>query len=123
MLYLLISVLAVALLSGVFGIRNQAVAQAVLSMDGEPIIQIPLEQLKDTGVEEVTSYGYNYRIAYESGRIRFAHADCPDQICVHTGWISRSGELAACVPGHLVLRINAEQDQTENPDDLDVVIR
>lgn len=123
LLYLLILVAAIILLSGVFGIRTQAAAQAVITRDGETILQIPLDQLEETGEENVVANGYHYRITYENGRIRFAEADCPDQICVHTGWISRSGELAACVPGHLILRIEAENGQTADPDDLDVVIR
>lgn len=36
---------------------------------------------------------------------RIAASPCPEQRCVLQGWIRRQGEVAACVPNHLVLRI------------------
>ena len=47
------------------------------------------------------------------GRIRFEKSDCPDKVCVHSGWLRRSGEVAACLPNGFVLKIvlpDAEQD-------------
>lgn len=99
---------------------NQQV-MAVLSQDGEPMMTVSMLDLEAGGSEEITSRGYHYTIDYRDGRIRFAKADCPDQICVHTGWISRSGQLSACVPGHLVLRMESEGDP--DAQDLDVIIR
>ena len=40
-----------------------------------------------------------------NGRIRFERSDCPDKICVHSGWLWRSGEVAACLPNGFVLKI------------------
>lgn len=39
----------------------------------------------------------------------FSSAQCPDQTCVHTGKISRPGELACCLPARLVIRIVANK--------------
>ncbi|MCL2492967.1 MAG: NusG domain II-containing protein [Clostridiales bacterium] len=37
--------------------------------------------------------------------IAFTKSDCPDQICVHTGFISKPGQMAACLPNDLMLKI------------------
>ena len=122
-LYFIITGLAVSLLISFAQMHTGQAVQAVLSLDGEPVVQIAASDLNNQGIIEFDAYGYSYRIEYDQGRIRFAKADCPDQICVHTGWISRSGELAACVPGHLVLRIRSDEVEAPGPEDLDVVIR
>ena len=63
---------------------------------------------------------------FEDGTIRFEASDCPDQVCVQTGWVSRLGQVSACVPGHLILSVNGspvvgEGEGTEP--EVDVIIR
>lgn len=40
-----------------------------------------------------------------SGRARFESAPCRGQICVAQGWLEHPGDVAACVPNRLVLRV------------------
>lgn len=61
------------------------------------------------------SNGIKYDLLLKGGKIRFAKSTCPDQICVHTGLISRSGEIAACVPANVLVRIIKEK-QSQDPD-------
>ena len=54
-----------------------------------------------------------FKISLESGvviegdgnRARFLHSDCPDKVCVNTGWLKTEGEWAACLPNKTVLKI------------------
>ena len=39
------------------------------------------------------------------GQIAFVKSDCPDQVCVRTGFLSRSGQMAACLPNKMLLYI------------------
>lgn len=39
------------------------------------------------------------------GSVFFLHSDCPDQICVHGGKISADGQMLACVPNRLLVKI------------------
>lgn len=39
------------------------------------------------------------------GRIRFEQSGCPDQICVRSGWLSAAGDMAACVPAGVAVRV------------------
>lgn len=44
-------------------------------------------------------------VEVERGRIRVSAADCPDQVCVHQGWISTSASPVVCLPHGLVIEI------------------
>jgi len=49
-------------------------------------------------------------IAVDQGRIRVASADCPDQICVHQGWISDGTVPIVCLPHRLAIEIVGGED-------------
>ena len=44
--------------------------------------------------------------------IAFAEADCPDRICIESGFLRYSGQIAACVPNRIALVVVGRQ--TEN---------
>ena len=66
------------------------------------------------------------------GSIAFVESDCPDQVCVHTGYLRRVGEFAACLPNDLVLIIRPAEvigpDNDDGPtdgsdkDDVDLIV-
>lgn len=41
------------------------------------------------------------------GKVRFMDSPCSTKQCVHQGWISRSGEVAVCLPNRVSIRIPA----------------
>ena len=45
----------------------------------------------------------------DSGQIRVKASTCPEQICVHTGWISKKGQILVCAPNHVLIEINNER--------------
>ena len=47
------------------------------------------------------------------GQIAFVKSDCPDQICVHTGFIGRAGQMAACLPNGLILFLSSAEDYSD----------
>ena len=52
---------------------------------------------------------------YPDGSICFEHSDCPDKICIRTGRISQPGQIAACLPNEIILKIVGES-QSDAPD-------
>lgn len=48
---------------------------------------------------------YHEIIEVEKGRIRFKEADCPDKICVKTGWLTKVGDIAVCLPNKAIIKI------------------
>ena len=44
-------------------------------------------------------------VEIDNGRVRVLNSRCPDQVCVHSGWLSKAGQTAACVPAGVSLRV------------------
>ena len=49
----------------------------------------------------------------KDGQIAFVKSDCPDQVCVHAGFIRSVGQMAACLPNGLVLTLLGVNDYEE----------
>lgn len=56
---------------------------------------------------------------FEDGSICFEESDCPHQLCVKAGKISKPGQFAACLPNGVILKIVATE---EKPGDVDIII-
>lgn len=77
---------------------------AVVTQDGRELKRIQLDSVAAPYTIAVDG-AYHDVISVEKGRIRFSSADCPDRSCVHTGWIDRSGQTAACLPNRTVIKL------------------
>lgn len=124
LLYILIGGLSAVLLLTAPRAAGQSADAATLYQDGQAVRQFTADMLGGQGETSLTVNDFNYVIAWDHGKIRFAAADCPDKICVQTGWISHSGEIAACVPGHLILKVNSSiAEETANTSEVDVILK
>lgn len=121
-----IAAIIVILAAGLFGLAAQVSARpaaaVVLLLDGQVIRTWDADRLMAGGEETLTANGLHYRLEWTEGKIRFAEADCPDQVCVLSGWVGRRGSISACVPGGLILKAVGEPQTTET-DEVDVIIR
>ncbi len=64
--------------------------------------ELPLQEGRTVTVDGVLGESV---IRVSDGRIRFTDSPCPARYCVHTGWIERTGEVAACLPNGIVIEI------------------
>ncbi|MDR0821918.1 MAG: NusG domain II-containing protein [Oscillospiraceae bacterium] len=64
-----------------------------------------------TGAPSVT-------IEVKDGAAAFVASDCPDKVCIHTGFVSVSGQTAVCLPNRVQLRIKGGDDDVN----LDAVV-
>lgn len=48
-------------------------------------------------------------VRVSGGSVCVVDSGCPGQTCVHTGGISAAGEVIACVPNRVVVRIGGER--------------
>ena len=79
---------------------------AVIYLDGQQIDAIDLGAVTEEYTFTVTGRsGLTNDITVEPGRICVTHADCPDQICVDTGWIEDGTRPIVCLPNRLVIEI------------------
>ena len=64
--------------------------------------------------KEITIGDEEYNvILIENGRVRFKEANCKDDVCVKTGWLSKKGEMAVCIPHKTYIKISGTQDEID----------
>lgn len=113
----LILVLAIAAVACVglvatrlMGANTNADTATVVIRDGEQnVYELPLNQ--DTTKTITTDWGTNL-IEIKDGRVHVEEADCPNQDCVHQGWIDAAGEQIVCLPHKLTVDIVDESAET-----------
>ena len=49
--------------------------------------------------------GHENTVEVQHGRIRVVSANCPDQVCVRTGWLSAGTRPIVCLPAKLTIRL------------------
>ena len=107
-----ILILAVLLAAGVLGayllLGRQTGSYVMISKDNE---EIGTYSLKDDRVIDVgdgnplDGAAGGAAAAVENGEIYMESAACPDQICVHTGWIDQEHDMIVCMPNKVVVQI------------------
>lgn len=75
---------------------------ARISAPGASDREVPLAQ--DASLEVRGRIGPS-RLEIRDGRVRFVDSPCVGRICVHAGWLSRSGQVAACLPNGIVIEV------------------
>lgn len=112
-----IVILAVLFLGwNTFGARlsmNQQLT-AVIKHDGQVLKQINLSQLKNPETLTYNYEGIKQVIVAERGQIRFSESDCPDKICVKTGWLNKPGDKSVCMPSKVVITIIGENKKVDS---------
>lgn len=117
----LVGVLLAAALGGIglnMALLSSAGAQqALVYKEGRLVQTIKLrpgyhEELRLGGTER-----YNLVVA-ENGRIAVTEADCPDQVCVRTGWVSLAPQQIVCLPYRVVIKVVSDQ-----PPDIDDIAK
>lgn len=85
------------------GANTNADTATVVIRDGEQnVYELPLNQ--NTTKTVTTDFGTNL-IEIKDGRVHVEEADCPNQDCVHQGWIDAAGEQIVCLPHKLTVDI------------------
>lgn len=116
-------IVSLVLIGKVF-LPGKTASVAEIVSDGEIIatidlstgrVESDLESSSVNGVTEISfvSSGYHLTIECRDGRVRFKDSDCPDRVCVNTGFISLSGQIAACVPAGILIRVTGGSSESE----------
>jgi hypothetical protein len=50
-------------------------------------------------------------IEIRQGRVRVLSSNCPQHICMHTGWIQYAGQTIVCVPNHILIEVKSTAPQ------------
>ena len=78
---------------------------ARIEVDGQVLRRIDLAAVtQEERFTVETPRGAN-TVELRPGGIRIAEADCPDQICVNTGWLTAGYTPIVCLPHRLVIAL------------------
>ena len=103
-----------ASLSNINGIQVDNVGiTATIKKNDKVIRKIDLTSLDKKEVINISGL-HKATIVAEKNRICFLESDCPDKVCVKTGWLSHPGEIAVCLPNKIIIKL--EQDKNQNVD-------
>lgn len=107
-LYLLAGIIFAAGIAGCVIVLNLPDKNIVkISQNGAAIMEINLSEAENQFIETEFE-GRKNTIEIKDGKIRVSHADCPDKICVNTGWLS-AGIPIVCLPNRLVIEFEEDE--------------
>ena len=99
--------LLLIILAGLF-IQNfyfgKSGAKAIIQQNGKTIYELYLNRNTELVLED--GNGGSNTLTVKDGTIAVTEANCPDRVCVHTGNISHTGEVIACLPHKLIITIS-----------------
>jgi len=84
-------------------------ATVVVERDGRIVFQAPLDTPRQIAVDGPLG---STEILIEQGLVRIIASPCPHKVCMGMGAIKRTGQVIACVPNHLLIRIDGPPEET-----------
>lgn len=78
---------------------------AVIQSGTDNAVEIPLET--DQRLNIAGPLGDTV-IEVDQGRVRFVKSPCRGKQCIHSGWLHKSGEFAACLPNKISLAVTGK---------------
>ncbi|MCL2772085.1 MAG: NusG domain II-containing protein [Oscillospiraceae bacterium] len=88
-----------------------------ISVDGKVVQTV---DLSEPDCEFTLPQNKNIRFSVKNHAIAFIASDCPDKICIRTGYINQVGQTAACLPNRVIIRIAAANGESGGAD---IVVR
>ncbi|MCL2399981.1 MAG: NusG domain II-containing protein [Defluviitaleaceae bacterium] len=103
-----------------FAPEKEDIMFGAIYLEGQAVKIVPLN------IDQTFYVDRRPNIVFEvhNGAIAFVKSDCPDQVCVYTGFINSPWHFAACLPNFLVLSILTDDNYSLNGDnDIDIIVR
>lgn len=101
---LIIGLICIALIIWVFtqrSVKNNSTSYAEVLFNGTVVERLPLDSNKIYTLPQ----NKQVKLEVQDGSCGFIHSDCPDKVCVNTGFLNKSGQSAACLPNKVAVRI------------------
>jgi hypothetical protein len=98
------------------GVFNRSGTAAEIYYNSERVMTVDLSQGKDESfsLKEVPGIVFH---KFPDGSISFIESDCPDKVCVKTGRLHSVGQMAACLPNKVYIKIVGKgSSNTSAPD-------
>jgi hypothetical protein len=111
---LIISMLVLSVVSGAWVRHSRSVGKvAIIEMvekhGARRVMELSLD--KDTRESVQGPLGTTI-IVIEDGTVRIESSPCPNHYCIHMGRLRHGGEMAVCVPNHVIVTVESSDKDT-----------
>ncbi len=103
--------LFLGILGSILVLQRPDTSMVEILRDGEVLYRLDLEQEEDQ-ILEIEYEGRTNTVEIKDHQIRMAEAECPDNTCVHMGWLDSEAPIV-CLPNHLVIQFVSSQDDVD----------
>lgn len=83
---------------------------ATVAVENREIMSIDLETAEDQEFSILDETGLPITFQVREHAIRFLESDCPDKICIHTGFLKNDLDVASCLPNRTTLFVAMVED-------------
>ncbi len=77
-------------------------------MPGQPPALVSLDRDREVTVKGPLGPSI---LQIKDGKVRFVSSPCRNKLCIHSGWLSRGGEFAACLPNRISIVVLAQEQR------------
>jgi hypothetical protein len=77
-------------------------------MPGQPPALVSLDRDREVTVQGPLGPSV---LQIKGGKVRFVSSPCRNKLCIHSGWLSRGGEFAACLPNRISIVVLAQEQR------------
>ncbi|MBC8535096.1 NusG domain II-containing protein [Feifania hominis] len=77
--------------------------EAVVEVGGEVVERIALDG--PDGEIEVSAGELHFVLERRGGAVAMREIDCPDRVCMRTGFVRDTGESIVCLPNRVIVRV------------------
>jgi len=93
--------------------RDDGPPRAVVTVGRSEVAVLPLDR---DAVVTVRGRRGDVRLRIENGAVRVTASECPQHVCIAQGAKRRPGEMIACVPNELLVRVLGGPPAPDVPD-------
>ena len=115
-LIVIIVILFIGITGSVLVLTSPQKSRVRVLSDQQEVYAADLNTAEDTTFD-VSFEGHVNTIEVRDHQIRVLSADCPDQTCVHMGWLKSASMPIVCLPHKLVVEF------TDDSNEIDAVTR
>ena len=93
--------------------RENVPLTAVISVNGDIVVQLKLDESISKHFIKVPGPLGTSVVEVKPGAIRMKSSPCPEHYCMKTGWIDRPGQVVACIPNRVIIKISPDKESLD----------
>lgn len=93
--------------------RENVPLTAVISVNGDIVVQLKLDESISQHFIKVPGPLGTSVVEVKPGAIRMKSSPCPEHYCMKTGWIDRPGQVVACIPNRVIIKISPDKESLD----------